>query len=492
MSTQGVLTLTAPHGTVTVPTGLFIAGEWRQSSTGTTFDVVNPSDETVLGKIADATPSDAVAALDAATSAQQEWGNLTSRERSNFLRRVYELLTERSEDIAWVMSAEMGKPLAESRGEVAGSAAIFRFLSEQVTQQRGTFSEAPNGGFRIITTHSPVGPSYLITPWNFPLLMGARKVGAALAAGCTAILKPAALTPLSSHLFVQVLIDSGAPAGVINLVSTSSSSSQSKALMADERLRKISFTGSTQVGSTLLEQAAPNILSTSMELGGNGPFLVLANADVKKAAKDAVIAKFRNAGQVCVAANRIIVDKSIADEFRTEFIRQVEKLRVGAADKQDTEIGPLVDANQRESVQKVLLEAVRDGAELLCGGQKIDQAGFYMEPTVISGARRNSRISTDEIFGPVASIYEADGVNDAIQFANDTRFGLVAYLYTENTAEAISVAERIESGIVAINRPVVADPAAPFGGIKASGLGKEGGENGIREYQVEKYIALAV
>jgi len=492
MTVENFLKLTSPHGEVKIPSGLYIGGEWRSSTSGATFDVLNPSDETVLGQIADATPEDAVAALDAATSAQEEWGRITARERSDFLRRVYELLHERKEDIAWVMSAEMGKPLEESRGEVVGSAAIFQYFSEQVTQQRGTFSEAPNGGFRIITTHSPVGPSYLITPWNFPLLMGARKVGAALAAGCTAILKPAALTPLSSHLFVQVLIDAGIPAGAINLVSTSSASSQSKALMTDSRLRKVSFTGSTRVGSTLLAQAAPNVLATSMELGGNGPFVVLANADVKKAAKDAVIAKFRNAGQVCVAANRIIVDKSVADEFRTEFVREVEKLRVGAADTSGTEIGPMVDSSQRDSVQEILDEALNDGAKLLTGGQKIEKPGFYMTPTVISGASRDSRISTEEIFGPVASLYEVDGVDDAIKFANDTPFGLVAYLYTENVAEAISVAEQIESGIVAINRPVVADPAAPFGGIKASGLGKEGGENGIREYQVEKYIALTV
>lgn len=484
--------LSAPHGQIEVPTGLFIGGEWRVASNNNTFEVQNPADETVIAAVADASPEDALEALNVATSVQKEWGATTTRHRSNILRRAYDLLIERKEDIAWVMSSEMGKPLAEARGEVQVSADYIQWYSEQVPQQRGGYSDAPNGGYKIITTHQPVGPSYLVTPWNFPLSMGARKAGAALAAGCTVLIKPAALTPLSTHMFVQLLHEAGVPEGALNLITTSSASRQSKALMSRPTLRKISFTGSTAVGTTLLKQAADHVMASSMELGGNGPFVVLSDADPVEAAIGAAVAKFRNAGQVCVAANRIIVEKSVAPAFREAFLAKVAQLKVGPGTEEGVDIGPLVDENQRNNVQKLLEDAIGQGAVVLAGGEAASGAGYFFAPTVVSNASLDSAIATNEIFGPIASIYEAESDDQAIEIANRTPFGLVSYLYTRDIKKAIQAAERLESGMVGINRPVVADPAAPFGGIKASGLGKEGGHSGIEEYQIEKYIALTV
>lgn len=485
-------TISAPHGDIEAPTGLFIQGQWRTATDNASFTVVNPADETIVAEVADASPDDALSALDAAVAAQNEWGRTITRHRSNVLRRAFELLNERKEDIAWVMSSEMGKPLAEARGEVDTSAGYLQWFSEQLPQQRGGYADAPNGGFKIITTHQPVGPSYLVTPWNFPLAMGARKIGAALAAGCSVLIKPAALTPLSTHMFIQLLHEAGVPEGALNLITTSSASEQSRELMSRPELRKVSFTGSTAVGTTLLKQAADNVMAASMELGGNGPFVVLSDADIEQAATGAVMAKFRNAGQVCVAANRIIVMKSVAEAFREAFLAKVAKLRVGPGTEEGIDVGPLVDEKQRNSVRELLDEAVAEGAEVVAGGGSASGAGYFFEPTVVSNAGVESAIATQEIFGPVAVIYEVDSDDEAIQVANGTPFGLVSYLYTRDISAAVTAAERLESGMVGINRPVVADPAAPFGGIKASGLGKEGGHSGIEEYQTEKYIALTV
>lgn len=479
-------------GEIELPLGLYIEGEWRAAKDGKVFGVQNPADETTIASVSDAGDQDALDALSAAHAAQSEWGSTTTRHRSNVLRSVYELLQEHKEEIAWVMSLEMGKPLAEARGEVQISADYFQWFSEVVTQQQGTFTESPTGGYKIITTHQPVGPSYLVTPWNFPLFMGARKTAAALAAGCTIIIKPAALTPLVTHMFVQVLHEAGLPKGVVNLVTTSSSSKQSKLLMSRQELRKVSFTGSTNVGVTLLKQAADNVMATSMELGGNGPFVVLSDADLDAAAEGAVIAKFRNAGQVCVAANRIIVEKSVAAAFREKFVAKVAQLRVGAGTDEKVNIGPLVDKKQRDSVTELLGTAVDEGAEIIFGGVAVEGPGFFINPTVVANAGTDSSIATSEIFGPVASIYEVEGDDAALEVANQTPFGLVSYVYTRDVSQALRAAEKLDSGMVAVNRPVVADPAAPFGGIKASGFGKEGGHAGIEEYQIEKYIALTM
>lgn len=485
-------TITGKLGEIEVPLGLYIDGEWRAAEGEKVFSVQNPADETEIAAVSDASPHDALDALTAATAAQEAWGSTTTRHRSNILRKVFELLVERKEEIAWVMSAEMGKPLTEARGEVQVSADYFQWFSELVTQQQGTYTESPTGGFKIITTRQPVGPSYLVTPWNFPLFMGARKAAAALAAGCTIIIKPAALTPLVTHMFVQVLHEAGLPKGVVNLVTTSSSSKQSQALMSRTELKKVSFTGSTAVGVTLLKQAADNVMATSMELGGNGPFVVLSDADVEEAAAGAVVAKFRNAGQVCVAANRIIVEKSVAPAFRESFLAKVAELRVGAGTEDGVNVGPLVDEKQRNSVQRLLSDAVAEGAEIIFGGDSTEGPGFFINPTVIANAGLDSTIATSEIFGPVASIYEVEGDDAALDLANQTPFGLVSYVYTRDVSKAIKAAERLDSGMVGVNRAVVADPAAPFGGIKASGFGKEGGHAGIEEYQIEKYIALNI
>lgn len=484
--------ITGNPGEIDLPLGLYINGEWRAAEGGSVFSVQNPADESEIAAVSDASVQDALDALTAATAAQEAWGSTTTRHRSNILRKVFELLVERKEEIAWVMSAEMGKPLTEARGEVQVSADYFQWFAELVTQQQGTYTEAPTGGFKIITTRQPVGPSYLVTPWNFPLFMGARKAAAALAAGCTIIIKPAALTPLVTHMFVQVLHEAGLPQGVINLVTTSSSSKQSHALMSRSELKKVSFTGSTAVGVTLLKQAADNVMATSMELGGNGPFVVLSDADVEEAAAGAVVAKFRNAGQVCVAANRIIVEKSVAAAFRKTFLAKVAELRVGIGTDDGVNVGPLIDQKQRASVQQLLSDAVDEGAEIIFGGEPTEGPGFFMSPTVIANAAPDSTIATSEIFGPVASIYEAENDDAALELANATPFGLVSYVYTRDVSKAIKAAERLDSGMVGVNRPVVADPAAPFGGIKASGFGKEGGHAGIEEYQIEKYIALTI
>lgn len=484
--------LTADHGTFSIPTGLFLNGEWRPAQDDAHIPVVNPATGEEFAAVSDASLKDAAEALDAASAAQEAWGLTKPRVRAELLRKAFDAVIARTEDFAWTMATEMGKPLAEARGEVAYAAEFLRWFSEQVPSQTGNYGPAPDGDYRIITTYQPVGPSLLITPWNFPLAMGTRKVGAALAAGCTVIIKPASQTPLTMHLFVEVLRSVGIPDGVVNLVTTSKSGAQSAALMSDRRLRKVSFTGSTGVGTALLKQAADNVMASSMELGGNGPFLVLSDADVEAAAEGAVTAKFRNAGQACVAANRIIVHKDVLPAFRESFLKRVAELRVGAGTAAGTIVGPLVDGKQRDSVLELLETAKVEGANVLAGGHAIEGEGFFMEPTVIDGVAPGSTIARAEIFGPVAVLYAAESDDDAIDMANDTEYGLVAYLYTQNLSKAMRAAERLEAGMVGINRAIISEAASPFGGIKSSGLGREGGPTGIEEYQDMKYIALTL
>lgn len=475
---------------IRVPTGLFIDGRWR--ATESEFTVIDPATGNAVATVADGNPSDAVEALDAAHRARAGWRHVPPRDRAALFTAAHRLLTSRADAFAAVMTAESGKPLAESRAEFALSAEFFLWYTEQIAHLHGTYAPASHGGYRIVTTHQPVGPALLITPWNFPLLMIARKAGAALAAGCPVIVKSAKETPLTCGLFVETLREAGFPDGVVNLIHTSSSAPVSAALMADPRLRKISFTGSTDVGSTLLAQAAPGIVNASMELGGDGPFLVLDDADVELAARQAIAGKFRNAGQACVAANRIIVHRSVADAFTERFVELTRKLTVGNGFDESTDVGPMISARQRDGVVDLVELLGRTGAELLTGGSPLPGSGFFFAPTVFRMSGRPAELCGRELFAPVATIYEAESTADAIEFANTTRYGLAAYVFTRDLSRALAVSERLDFGMVGVNRGIMADPAAAFGGMKASGLGREGGHDAIYDYLEPKYLAVTV
>ena len=487
LSTSTAATVTLR--THTVRTGLYIDGEWR--STPSTFPVVNPADGETLAEMSNGGEADARSALEAAVAAQDGWRAWGPRARANLFHRAHALLMERAETIAEIMVLESGKPLAEARSEFQLSADFFLWYAEQIAHLHGTYASGSTGGYRVVATHQPVGPSLLITPWNFPLLMIARKAGAALAAGCTVITKSAKETPLTSAVFVEALHDAGFPPGVVNLIHTRSSARISSTIMSDPRLRKVSFTGSTGVGSTLLEQAAKNITNASMELGGDGPFIVLEDVDIDLAVGQAIICKFRNAGQACVAANRIIVHSSIAEEFTQKFVEATRALRVG--DGFDAvDMGPVISSDQRDRLGRLVGDLVESGAELLVGGREIAGPGYFYEPTVLKITAPDPALANEELFAPVATIYTVDSTEEAIRFANDTGYGLAAYLFTEDISSAIVASERLEFGMVGINRGIMADPAAPFGGIKASGLGREGGHDGIYEFLEPKYLAITV
>jgi succinate-semialdehyde dehydrogenase / glutarate-semialdehyde dehydrogenase len=479
---------TAVVAGVPVPTGAFVAGRWHDADT--TFVVEEPATGAWLADVADTDLEAALAALDAASDAQAAWGATPPRLRADVLRRAFDLIVERTDDFAAVITAEMGKPLAESRGEVAYGAEFFRWFSEQTAHVHGDYGTAPAGGFRVVTTKRPVGPSYLVTPWNFPLAMGTRKIGAALAAGCTVVFKPAAQTPLTAALLVEVLAEAGVPDGVVNLVPTLDAAAQSRALMADPRLRKVSFTGSTGAGRTLLHQAADGVLRTSMELGGNGPFIVLDDADVDAAVEGAMLAKFRNGGESCVAANRFIVHSAVAEEFTTKFVDRVRALVPGPGADARSTVGPLIDARSLDKVAGLVEDAIADGATVRCGAVRPDGPGHFYAPTVLTGVAAGSRILQEEIFGPVAPITVVDSTDDAVDLANATPYGLAAFVYTRDVARALDVAERIDAGMVGVNRGLVSEAGAPFGGVKASGLGREGGHVGIDEYLETRYMAL--
>ncbi|TFB76480.1 NAD-dependent succinate-semialdehyde dehydrogenase [Cryobacterium glaciale] len=473
-----------------VPTGLFIDGDWR--ATDSSFTVTNPADATVIAEMADGTAEHALSALDAAVAASGKWRLWSPRRRADLFHRAYALLTERADAFADVMVLESGKPRAEAQGEFALSAGFFLWYAEQVAHLHGTYQEGSPGGYRIIETHQPVGPSFLVTPWNFPLLMSARKAGAALAAGCTVIMKSARETPLTAALFVQTLHDAGFPAGVVNLIHTSTSAKISTAVMADSRLRKVSFTGSTNVGSTLLTQASEHVINSSMELGGDGPFIVLDDADVDLAVDQAMICKFRNAGQACVAANRIILHSAIADEFTRKFVARTRELTVGDGFDSKVEVGPVISQRQLDRVVGLVKSFQEIGATVLTGGRALDGAGFFFEPTVLAFSTLKHAFCNEELFAPVAALYTVDSVPEALAFANDTHYGLAAYLFTSDLSRAVTIAERLDFGMVGVNRGIMADPAAPFGGIKASGLGREGGHDGIYEFMERKYVALTI
>jgi succinate-semialdehyde dehydrogenase/glutarate-semialdehyde dehydrogenase len=481
--------LDAPRLDHGVPYNLYIDGAWR--STEATFEVLNPANGLPIASVANASNADAQAALDAAVAAQAAWRGVSPRARATLFHKAHALLLQRADIIIRTMTLESGKPLTESRGEFNLSAEFFLWYAEQIAHLHGTFADGSHGGYRVVASHQPVGPCLLITPWNFPLLMIARKAGAALAAGCTVITKSAQETPLTSALFVQALHDAGFPRGVINLIHTTSASSVSALLMEDRRLRKVSFTGSTGVGSKLLQQAAPNIINASMELGGDGPFVVLEDADVDLAVEQAIICKFRNAGQACVAANRIIVHRAVEQEFTRKFVERTKALRVGNG-LESVDVGPIISARQRQRVQHLVGTLKDAGGEILAGGKPLEGDGYFFEPTVLRFAEAGDALCGEELFAPVAAIFPVDSIAEAIAFANDTRFGLAAYLFTKDLSRAIALSERLDFGMVGVNRGIMADPAAPFGGVKASGLGREGGHDGIYEFLEPKYLAITV
>jgi succinate-semialdehyde dehydrogenase/glutarate-semialdehyde dehydrogenase len=473
-----------------VPVGLYLDGDWVGAADG--FDVTDPSTGVVIARVPDAGAEHARAALDAAARAQQEWAAWSPRARADLFHRAYRMILDQERAFAEVMTAESGKPIAESRAEFALSAAFFLWYAEQINHLHGSYATASHGGYRVITTHQPVGPCLLITPWNFPMLMPARKAGAALAAGCTVVMKTAQETPLTGALFVQVLHDAGFPAGVVNLLHTTDSAAISETVLDDTRLRKISFTGSTGVGSLLLRKAAANIVNASMELGGDGPFVVLDDADVDLAVEHAVICKFRNAGQACVAANRIILHEDIADEFTQKFTARARELTVGEGFAANVDVGPIISERQLRRVESLVARFEALGADVLVGGAAIAGPGNFFQPTVLRLDSRDSELCTEELFAPVAALYTVKTVGEALEFANDTTYGLAAYLFTRDVSRAVGVAERLEFGMVGINRGIMADPVAAFGGTKSSGIGREGGPEGIYEFLEPKYLALTV
>ena len=471
---------------------LFVDGRWRPSSDGARLEVTDPADESVICDVADGTAEDATAALDAAVAAQAGWSATPPRERGEVLRRAFELLTERADDLAALMSLEMGKPVPEARGEVAYGAEFFRWFAEEAVRIHGVWMQAPAGGTRIWTMKKPVGPCLFITPWNFPLAMGTRKIGPAVAAGCTMVLKPAAQTPLTMLVLADVLAEAGLPDGVLNVVPTTREADLSTTLQADDRLRKLSFTGSTAVGRKLVEQSAPGLQRVSMELGGNAPFLVFDDADLDAAVDGAMVAKMRNMGEACTSANRFLVHSSVAEEFGSRLAERMGSLTLGRGQDEGVDVGPLIDADAVESVTELVSEAVADGARVLTGGGVRDGAGHFVEPTVLVDVAAGSRINREEIFGPVAPITTFETEAEAVERANDTEFGLTSYVYTRDLARSVRVAEALSFGMVGLNTGLVSNAAAPFGGMKASGFGREGGFEGIEEFLETTYVSLPV
>jgi succinate-semialdehyde dehydrogenase/glutarate-semialdehyde dehydrogenase len=470
--------------------GLFIGGTWREAEGGARLDVIDPADGSVLTDVADASLGDAVAALDAAVAAQAEWALTPPRKRGEILRTAFDLLTERADRFAALISLEMGKTLAEARGEVGYGAEFFRWYSEEAVRIHGRWMQAPAGGSRLLTIKKPVGPCLFITPWNFPLAMGTRKIGPAIAAGCTMVVKPASQTPLTMLALATVLEEAGLPDGVLNVVTTSHTGEFSETLQADDRLRKVSFTGSTGVGKVLVRQSADQLQRLSMELGGNAPFLVFEDADVDAAVEGAMVAKMRNMGEACTAANRFLVHASVAAEFAEKLGKRMSGLSLGRGQDDGVDVGPLIDEKAVDSVSRLVADAVHDGATVVCGGTAPDGPGYFYPPTVLLDVPAESSINAEEIFGPVAPITTFDSEADAVRQANDTEYGLVSYAYTRDLARTIRLAESLEFGMVGVNTGLISNPAAPFGGVKASGFGREGGFEGIEEYLETTYVAL--
>jgi succinate-semialdehyde dehydrogenase/glutarate-semialdehyde dehydrogenase len=472
-----------------VPTQLYIAGQWRDGSKGS-IPVEDPATGASLVEVADASADDAKAALDSAVAASAEWAAVAPRERGDILRRAFDAITERTDELALLMTLEMGKPIQESKAEIAYAAEFLRWFSEQAVRIDGRYAVAPNGQGRLLTMKQPVGPCLLITPWNFPLAMGTRKIGPAIAAGCTMVVKPAQQTPLSMLMLAKILEQAGLPGGVLNLITASSAGETTGPLIDDPRLRKLSFTGSTPVGKELMENASGNLLRLSMELGGNAPFIVFEDADLDDAVKGALIAKMRNIGEACTAANRFHVAAPVAEQFAQKLAEKMGQMKVGRGTEDGVEVGPLIDENQRHKVAELVDDAVSKGAKALVGGQARDGAGYFYDPTVLTDVSADAELLREEIFGPVAPVRGFESEEEAIAAANDTEYGLVAYVYTSDLKRALRVVEGLETGMVGLNQGMVSNPAAPFGGIKQSGFGREGGYEGIDEYLEAKYVAI--
>ncbi|HET9873521.1 MAG TPA: NAD-dependent succinate-semialdehyde dehydrogenase [Propionibacteriaceae bacterium] len=470
-----------------VPSGLLIAGEWVDAFEGRTLKVGNPATGQTLKAVADANAADATRALDGAVAAAEDWAATAPRQRGEILRAAFDLLQERRDEFALLMTLEMGKPLSESDGELTYGAEFLRWFSEEAVRITGRYGINPEGTGRSIVSQHPVGPCLLITPWNFPLAMATRKIGPALAAGCTVVIKPAELTPLTTLHLAQLLIDAGVPDGVINVITTSTSKETSAAILSDPRLRKLSFTGSTAVGVSLLRHAADHVLRTSMELGGNAPFLIFADADLDAAVEGAMLAKFRNMGEACTAANRFLVHRSVAAEFGRRMADKVDRLKVGDGTDPDTKIGPLIEAKAIRKVQDLVRDARSRGATLVTGGETLDRGGFFYQPTVLLDVPPDADINAEEIFGPVVSITAFTDEDEAVRLANNTPFGLVSYVYTRDLARGQRMIERLQTGMMGLNTGLVSNASAPFGGVKQSGLGREGGFEGIAEYLSTKY-----
>ena len=475
-----------------VTKGLIIGGSVRDATDGRTFGVEDPSTGEMLCDVADASPEDGMAALDAAASAQAAWAATAPRERGEILRRAFELVTQRADEIALLMTLEMGKPLAESRAEITYAAEFFRWFSEEAVRISGEWKVNATGAGRVLVMRQAIGPCLLITPWNFPLAMGTRKIGPAIAAGCTMVIKPAGLTPLTILKLADILAEAGLPDGVLNVVTTSSTGKVMEPLIRDGRIRKLSFTGSTEVGRKLIEQSAEQVLKTSMELGGNAPFVVCADADVDEAVAGAMLAKMRNIGEACTAANRFYVHADVAEEFTKKLVDRMGDMKVGRGTEEGVDVGPLVEADQRDKVAELVDDAVQKGAVVRTGGQVPSGAGYFYPPTVLADVPTSARLAKEEIFGPVAPIFTFTDDEDAVRAANDTEFGLVSYLYTNDLTRAIRLSERLEAGMVGLNQGMVSNAGAPFGGVKQSGLGREGGSVGIDEYLETKYVAMNV
>ena len=470
-----------------VPAELFLGGQWVAGSEPEPIVVRDPASADVLKSIANATPEDGLRALDAAVAAAEPWAHTAPRARAEILRRAFDLLQERREEFALLMSLEMGKPLAEARGEVTYGGEFLRWFSEEAVRISGRYGVNPEGTGRIIVTHQPVGPCYLITPWNFPLAMATRKIAPALAAGCTVVVKPSELTPLTTLYLARLLDEAGLPPGVLNVITTTDADAVSRSIIGDSRLRKLSFTGSTAVGKKLIAQSAEGVLRVSMELGGNAPFVVFEDADLDKAVEGAMVAKFRNIGQACTAANRFIVHESLADEFARRMTRLITGLRIGRGTDAGVNIGPLINETAISKADGLVRDAVDRGATLLAGGHRIERSGFFYAPTILTGVKPGSRILAQEIFGPVVAISTFTEESEAVSLANNTEYGLVSYVFTSDLARGQRMIERLNTGMMGLNVGVLSNASAPFGGVKQSGFGREGGSEGIHEYLSVKY-----
>ncbi len=471
------------------PTGLLIGGHWSAGRAGV-LPVTDPATEDVIAEVASASTEDALDAVTAAYEALPKWAAWPPRERGECLRRAYELMMRDAEPLARLMVIENGKALRDARGEIAYAAEFFRWYAEEAVRNSGYLSVAPSGANKIMVRHQPVGVSVLITPWNFPAAMATRKIGPALAAGCTVVLKPAKETPLTALAVAALLQEAGVPEGVVNVLPTTTPGPMTEAMLADPRVRKLSFTGSTEVGRRLLRTAADTVTNCSMELGGNAPFLVFDDADIDAAIEGAFLAKMRNGGEACTAANRFYVQDAVASEFSAKLAARLSSLHVGPGLEDGVDLGPLVNSDTRSKVAQLVESATKDGGRIVTGGRAPDRPGYFYQPTVLDDVPSDAGILSEEIFGPVAPIVRFTDVDEAISLANSTEYGLVSYLYTTDLRRALRVAEALEAGMIGINRGVVSDPAAPFGGVKQSGLGREGGHDGLLEFTETKYIAV--